>query len=54
MKGIFFVILLGSLAFPGFAQAGLINGGFETGDLTGWTLDYAQNYWGGGWSCPPW
>ena len=25
------------LAFGGIAQAGLINGSFETGDLTGWT-----------------
>jgi len=29
-----------------FARAGFVNGGFETGDFSGWTLEYAMNYSG--------
>jgi hypothetical protein len=31
-----------SLAFAASANAGMINGGFETGDFTGWTQDYSS------------
>jgi hypothetical protein len=32
------------LGMMGVADAGLINGGFETGDLTGWTRTFSPYY----------
>ena len=33
-----FSLLLGSLLYGSITQATIINNGFETGDLTGWTV----------------
>lgn len=44
MKRLYVVLAAAALGLGATARAGFVNGGFEDGNFTGWTLEYGRNY----------
>lgn len=42
LRGVF-ALFVGALCFASTAQAGVVNGNFESGDFTGWTVTNYRN-----------